>query len=266
MHFELNGKKVFASTGGRQSKDGQDWIIFIHGAGGSHLLWNQQVRTFAYDGFNVLAPDFPGHGGSEGDPLDSVEAMASWIGAVMDQLDIKEAHLVGHSLAGPIMLEIAANDAKRVKSAVFVASSMVIGVHDTLLETAKSDQPRAYQMMHSGFFSRVGKMHDHAVPGYSLIGAGMQIMAHNDPNALVNDLRACADYKNGAASAAMFSSPSLSLLAGRDGMVSLKRGKQLSEALADDHQVVFEGAGHQLHGEYPREVNEQMRRFYRERF
>jgi pimeloyl-ACP methyl ester carboxylesterase len=266
MRFEMNGNQVFASTGGRQHKSGQDWIIFIHGAGGSHLVWSQQVRAFAYDGFNVLAPDFPGHGESEGKPLDSAGAMAAWIVAVMDKLDIANAHLVGHSLGGPIMLEIAANNPDRAKSATFISAAMTIAVHEALIATAKADPPKAYQMMHSGFFGSFGQMHDNSVPGNSLIGSGLQIMAHNSPDALAADLIACAAYKNGAQSAAKISCPSLSLLAGQDGMVPLKLGKKLSEALTDDKQVVFEGAGHMTPGERPREINEQLRRFYNDRF
>ncbi len=266
MRFEINGDQVFASTGGRQQKSGQDWIIFIHGAGGSHLVWSQQVRAFAYDGYNVLAPDFPGHGGSEGAPLDSIGGMAEWIVAVMDKLEIANAHLVGHSLGGPAMLEIAANKPDRVKSAVFISAAMTIPVNEALIETAKANPPKAYQMMHSGFYGRFGQMHDNSVPGNSLIGSGLQIMALNPPDALAADLIACAAYKTGTQSAAKTTCPSLSLLAGLDGMVSLKLGKKLSDALKDDKQVVFEGAGHMTPGERPREINEQLRRFYNERF
>jgi pimeloyl-ACP methyl ester carboxylesterase len=266
MRFELNGEQVFASTGGRDHRPGQDWIIFIHGAGGSHLVWSQQVRAFAYDNYNVLAVDFPGHGDSRGEPLDSVEAMAKWVLAVMNKLKIAQAHIVGHSLGGPVILEIAANNPKKVKSATFISSAMTIGVSETLLETSKSNPQKAYQMMHSGFFGRFGQVHDNSVPGTSLIGSGLQIMAHNRNNALAADLLACVSYENGIKAAKKVLCPALCLLSGRDAMVGLKSGKQLCEILADSKQIVFEGAGHMLTGESPREINQQLRQFYSDRF
>ncbi len=62
MYIDVEGDKAYASTGGRDHVAGQPAVVFIHGAGQSHLTWPLQVRTFAYDGFNVLAPDLPGHG------------------------------------------------------------------------------------------------------------------------------------------------------------------------------------------------------------
>ena len=35
-------------------------MVFIHGSGQSHLTWILQSRYFAYRGYQVLAPDFPG--------------------------------------------------------------------------------------------------------------------------------------------------------------------------------------------------------------
>ena len=266
MRFELNGHQVFASTGGREHQSGRDWIIFVHGAGGSHLIWSQQVRAFAYEGYNVLAPDFPAHGNSAGAAFNSPQAMGEWLVAMMDQLNIDQAHLVNHSLGGLACLEIAANNPERVKSIAFIGSAMAISVNDALIETAKDDPPKAYQMMHSGFFSRCGQMHDNCVPGNSLIGTGMQIMARNQPEALAADLAACATYSHGAQAAAKIFCPTLCLLAGEDRMVGLKYGKKLCQTLADCHSHIFAKAGHMITGERPREINQQLRLFYANRF
>ncbi|MEZ5792610.1 MAG: alpha/beta fold hydrolase [Nitratireductor sp.] len=61
MHFEVDGIPAYASTGGRKHDPDKPWIVFLHGAGSSHLSWVLQTRALSYDGWNVLAPDMPGH-------------------------------------------------------------------------------------------------------------------------------------------------------------------------------------------------------------
>ncbi|MCP4184115.1 MAG: alpha/beta hydrolase [Hyphomicrobiales bacterium] len=266
MRFEINGNQVFASTGGRNPKPGQQWIIFVHGAGASHVVWSQQVRSFAYNGFNVLAVDLPGHAESIGEPYENVEEICDWLVSVMDFLNIDEAHLVNHSMGGLISLELAAKNPHRVKSVVFIATAMEIPVNDVLIEVSKTNPPKAYDMMHSGFFGRYGQMHDCSVPGTSLLGSSFQIMHHNPETALNTDLIICASYKGGAMAASKILCPTLCLLAGDDAMVRLKSGLMLADALSDSQLHIFEGAGHTLMGEVPREINQQMRSFYEENF
>ena len=39
---------------------GRDWVVFVHGAGGSSSIWYKQVRDFR-EHFNVLLIDLRGH-------------------------------------------------------------------------------------------------------------------------------------------------------------------------------------------------------------
>ena len=41
-----------------------DWVVFIHGAGGSSSIWFRQLRDFRKH-FNVLLVDLRGHGRSQ---------------------------------------------------------------------------------------------------------------------------------------------------------------------------------------------------------
>jgi pimeloyl-ACP methyl ester carboxylesterase len=41
-----------------------EWVVFIHGAGGSSAVWHKQLRDFQKD-FNLLLIDLRGHGKSE---------------------------------------------------------------------------------------------------------------------------------------------------------------------------------------------------------
>ncbi|MBT8188734.1 MAG: alpha/beta hydrolase, partial [Croceitalea sp.] len=45
-------------------KSSQEWVTFVHGAGGSSTIWYKQLRDFKKH-FNVLLLDLRGHGNSK---------------------------------------------------------------------------------------------------------------------------------------------------------------------------------------------------------
>ena len=47
-----------------QNETSQEWITFVHGAGGSSSIWFKQIREFQKH-YNVLLLDLRGHGESK---------------------------------------------------------------------------------------------------------------------------------------------------------------------------------------------------------
>ncbi len=262
MRFEVKGEQVFATTGGREHVAGREWILFLHGAGQSHLTWSQQTRAFAYDDYNILAVDLPGHGTSTGKPLGSVREMAAWVINVMDVLGIEEAHFVNHSMGGLICLDLGAHYRERVKSIVFIATAMTIAVGDKMIFWAQNEPRKSIDMMTSLGHSSFGHHHDTPVPGTSLIGFGVQVMEYNDLPALPADLIACAQYKDGEAAAIKIECACLNIISSRDRMVAARFGRLLHERLENSILQEIGNGGHMLPAERPREINQMMRAFY----
>ena len=100
MELTVDGRKVYAATGGRPFDAAKPLVIFIHGAGLDHTNWQLPARWFAWHGYAALAPDLPGHGRSDGPPLATIPDMAQWIGRLMDAANVERAGLVGHSMGG----------------------------------------------------------------------------------------------------------------------------------------------------------------------
>lgn len=262
MKFRINGSQVYASTGGREHVDGQPWLIFLHGAGASHLVWSQQSRSFAYGGFNVLALDFPGHNLSEGATLPSVEEQAEWLKAVMDHIGVATATLVGHSQGGLVSLAMADKYPEKVERIVFVATAAAIPVNEKLIETAETSEPVAKSSMTAWGLGPDAHHFENSVPGFSQVGNGLRTMDLNQEGALPADLKACAAFENGLEIAGRISCPTLCVLAGKDRMTPLKFGKKLAEALPDNRLHVLEHSGHTIPGEAPLELNQFMRDFF----
>lgn len=99
---------------------GREWVVFVHGAGGSSAVWHKQIREFSQH-FNVLLVDLRGHGESAlgGVPAAApytFEDLAAEILEVIDHLEIESAHFVGVSL-GTILIRAIGNSApERVRS------------------------------------------------------------------------------------------------------------------------------------------------------
>lgn len=261
MKHQLFETNIHIATGGRPFTNDGEALIFIHGSGQSHLTWILQSRFFAYRGYQVLAPDFPGHGLSDGTPLETIEAMADWIIALLDSLQIKTACLVGHSQGCLVTIEAAARYPNRVARLALIAGALAIPVNDQLLSLSDKALSEAIKAMISWGHGPLGHMHENTQPGHSFLGFGNRLMAANNQNALKNDLVACNNYRNGQKAASNIRQPALCILAEKDKMTPLKSGQQMADALAQGQVTVINSAGHMLPAEFPTEVNTALRNF-----
>lgn len=99
-----------------------DWVVFVHGAGGSSSIWFRQIREFRRH-FNVLLLDLRGHGESRHlppapDAAYTFEDVSREILEVLDHLRIASAHFVGISLGTILIRTLAETAPERVRSMV----------------------------------------------------------------------------------------------------------------------------------------------------
>src|SRR5690606_3969398 len=82
---------------------------FLHGWGIDQSVWNEQASFFSKR-YAVITPDLPGFGQSGTNRKEySIEQYGKDIAALIKQLDVKNAILIGHSMSGSIMLETVIN-------------------------------------------------------------------------------------------------------------------------------------------------------------
>ena len=81
----------------------KEWVVFVHGAGGSSSIWFKQIREFSKH-FNVLMIDLRGHGKSKRSFLNAFKkkytftSLAQDIVDVLDKEKIKSSHFVFFNL------------------------------------------------------------------------------------------------------------------------------------------------------------------------
>lgn len=77
---------------------GED-VVFLHGAGGNHLSWWQQVPAFSRH-FRCTLLDARGWGLSRGDLSVGRFALGTDVVAMLERLGIERTHVVAHSMGG----------------------------------------------------------------------------------------------------------------------------------------------------------------------
>ena len=260
MYFEVNGKRAFASTGGKRFDSGRPAVIFLHGSGLDHTFWGLHSRFFAFRNYSVLCPDYPGHTNSEGPPLTTIEALADWVNDLVEALDAKDLSIVAHSQGCLVALEFASRHKARLKTVSFIASGLATPVNAALIEAAEANPAQAISMMVGWGFGPAGHLYQGPIPGNSMISGGRRVMGRNVPAALATDLRACNAYSNGRAAAAAIDCPRQVILAGKDRMAPRRAGMELVEHLRGPELTIVEESGHML----PLEAPDRCRRLLRD--
>jgi pimeloyl-ACP methyl ester carboxylesterase len=261
MRLEIRNEPVFVSTGGRPFDPSGKVLLFVHGAGQSHLTYVLQTRFLASRGWQVLAPDMPGHGRSDGPLLTTVGDMADWHVEVLDAAGVDRVDVIGHSMGGLVGIELANRFPDRVRSLTLIASALKMPVNDFLLDNARNSQEVAIDAMTEWSYGEDGRLHLNTMPGLSHFNYGVQHMASNATRALYADLNACNVYDDGAASASQVACPCLCILGEKDRMMPVRVSRQMVAALPDAREVVVPKAGHMLTTENPDEVTAALREF-----
>ena len=226
MKFKVDGREVFATTGGAGFDASKPTVIFLHGAGFDRTTWRLQTRWFAHHGRSVLAIDFPAHGRSEGSPLDSIAAMADWAAALIEAAGLKNAALVGHSMGALVALDTAARHPDKVRALGLCGVATEMPVHPEMIESAKAGTLKVQELM--TFWGIGNALHKGGMvsPGLWLRRESLAVLSGNKPGVIHADLAACNAYKDATTRGAAIKCPTVLVLG--DGDLMTPAGKALS--------------------------------------
>jgi 4,5:9,10-diseco-3-hydroxy-5,9,17-trioxoandrosta-1(10),2-diene-4-oate hydrolase len=104
-----------------ETGEGDPELVLIHGAEADASMWSPYMEGLAR-GRRVLAPDLPGHGGTEAsEDLDaSAKGITDWFSAVLEAEGLEDVDLLGHSMGGTVAIHIALEAPTRVRRLVLV--------------------------------------------------------------------------------------------------------------------------------------------------
>src|SRR5471032_2305332 len=254
MLLKVQGVDAYCYTGGKPFNAALPCAVFIHGAQNDHSVWILQTRYFAHHGYSVLAVDLPGHGRSKGAAKTSVPELADWLLAVLDAAGVQNAMLFGHSMGSLIALEASHKAPERVTHLGMLGSTYPMKVADALLETAKTDEPSAIDMVNIWSHSSIAQKPSFPGPGFYAMGGARRLKQRisqiNPDQVFYTDFYACNAYGNGEAAAQAVRCPTLFVFGARDMMTPPRSTKLLTSSIAHG-KVVTVDSGHEMMAEQP---------------
>jgi pimeloyl-ACP methyl ester carboxylesterase len=259
MKINVDGRAVFATTGGAPFDPAKPAVIFLHGAGFDRTAWRLQTRFFAHHDRSVLAVDFPGHGWSDGPALPSIASLADWTAKLINAAGLKNAALVGHSMGALVALDTAARYPDKVRALGLCGVATEMPVHPEMLESAKADTLKVQELM--TFWGVGNALHKGGMvsPGLWLRAESLAVLSVNKPGVIHTDLAACNTYKDAAARAPEVKCPTVLVLGDGDLMTPAAKAKPLAAAIAGSKTVVLPNCGHFVMIERPDETLEALK-------
>ena len=118
VHFEVEGR-------------GAPALVFVHGWSCDRKYWNGQVEHFAKQ-YQVVTIDLAGHGESgDGRRVWTMPAFGGDVVAVIEKLDLRDVVLIGHSMGGDVIVEVAFALPEHVAGIVWVDTYSTLGAPST---------------------------------------------------------------------------------------------------------------------------------------
>lgn len=266
MIIELNGVRVFVGQGGIDWQPGRRTLVLQHGAGMNRTVWVLLARYFARHGFNVVVPDLPSHGASEGDVLTSIDAQAGYLWSLLDCLQAKhglpetQVVLGGHSMGALLATAAAGQRPDEVEHLLLFGAGYPMGVGQALLDAAEANKQAAVDMIAIYSHSYSSQLGHNSVAGISVQNFAMALLEQAGPGVLFADLQACNSYSGAEEAASNYKGRKATIIAGdSDKMTPLKFTQNLADQL-NAEIVIVNNCGHMMMTEQPEQTLQAVKR------
>ncbi|WAZ25480.1 alpha/beta hydrolase [Streptomyces cinnabarinus] len=223
-------------------------ILFVHGSGGHHAAWWQQVAALREE-FTVVTVDLRGFGKSDSSmPEFDGQDFPGDVVAVLDAEELTDVMLVGQSIGSVAALRAGLLRPERVSSVVLGHSLGGIS-HPELKELAAADRAEAVKLPVIDRLLTKPFQRERADLTFLFQQMGTFNVAR------MQDLRNL-DTNGPTLTEIQDSGVKVAFLAGeKDAVLSVKTVTRAHELLAGSHLEIVEGAPHSMYWETPRAYN-----------
>ena len=257
-YLDRPGASIFFDMTGPQEGP---WVTLVNGHTRTSSDFKMMARHLSEQGFRVLVLDNRGSGKSEAREDFNLEDMVADIVAIWDHLGIAHSHVLGISMGGMIAQWLAGKFPGRVDRLVLVSTApnrAYIRDHGSYAWSAdeKAVEAKLATYFSSGFLiankplvTAMARQMAKAAREGSFIGDSarqMRAMEGFDAKSLLGAITA----------------PVLLIHGKEDVIVPPVAVDALASELRDSRRFLFEGAGHLLLAERPKELYEQVARFF----
>ena len=225
----------------------------VHGFLGGSAQWQGQVDALS-GACDVIALDLPGFGRNAHLPaIQSIPSFADWVVDQLDALGVDRFNLLGHSMGGMIVQEVARRAGTRIDKLILYSTGalgVLPGRFETIAQSkarAQSDGPRttARRIAASWF------LHGAQSPGYEECAA---IAEQAGLDAMLAGLDAMQAW-SGVDALAQLQPETLVIWGDRDRTYAWPQTEQLWQTVPRTSLAVFPDCAHAVHLEKPDAFN-----------
>lgn len=250
MKIQANGITLRYETAGESGPT----VLLVHGLGGSSAQWGGVARLLA-PVCRLVMPDLRGHGQSDKPPGPyAMKQFVDDLGALCAALKIDRCVLVGASMCGAVVLQLAAERPELAQAVVPVGGFAVQGSAGKERMTARAAAVESGGMAGAVEAILAGALGEttHAT-NPALVSLQRALLLENDPKAYAAATRAVVDI-DVAAHLPRVKCPALLLFGAEEKVAPLPAQRQLKSAIP--HAVVraIPHAGHLPFLERPGDV------------
>ena len=234
--LEVDGREIHYLTGVNGVAPGRRSIVFVHGAGGTGMVWQNQRRGLDR-GVNTICLDLPGHGQSHGAGCTTIAEYSGWLIRFMQRLELSGPIVAGHSMGGAVALEAAIEYPEEMEGLVLISSGARLRVSSEILQGIEADFEATAAQLVQGCYG----------PGTSekVVKWGLEQLLAEQPEVMLNDFKACNEFDK-LGKIGSIKHPALVMCGSEDSMTPPKYSQYLADNLRRATLRIIDGAGHMV--------------------
>lgn len=224
-------------------------LVMVHGYLGGAAQWASEIDHFS-SAYDVIAPNLPGFGAaSDRAGCQSIEAMARAVLTLLDELAVENFFLLGHSMGGMVVQEMARLQPQRVARLILYGTGP-LGLMPDRFEPLATSRDRLRKDGVEITIERIGATwfkKGAEAKGYPLV---TEIGKRANPQAAEVALTAMGDW-DGRQALRGLAMPTLVVWGDADRSYRWPQVETLWTSLPDVRLSVIPGAAHAAHLEKP---------------
>ena len=229
-------------------------LVLVHGFLGSSEMWMPQIEYFKSN-FNVITIDLPGFGKSNKiKSYDSINLMAQVIVYNLKKKGIKKFHLLGHSMGGMIVQEIAKISIESISKLICYGTGPtgnIPGRFETINQSREKLKSEGLEVMANRIAKTWFINEDKAKFFYLCLKAGKEATQVAADNALI----AMKNW-SGMNYLKEINKETLIIWGDQDRAYNFDQVDILNKNISNSRLKIFKGFSHNVHLENPQEFNE----------
>ena len=234
-------------------------LVLVHGFLGSSKMWKPQIDFFKYH-FRVITPDLPGFGRSnKAKSHNSIQSIANLLLARLEEKKIDKFHLLGHSMGGMIVQEMAKKSGGKISKLVCYSTGPkgeMPGRFETVDQSRENIKKNGLEVTAKNIAQTWFVLGEKAKYFDLCLEAGKQTSIEAADNALIaiknwDGVKNLQDIKNNT----------LIIWGDKDKSYNLGQVQTLEKNISDSNLVIFKGCAHNVHLEQPDQFNHTIKDF-----